>query len=80
MKPEMLERLVNRTGRPSAERVDTPAGRFQAKLLVFEFGDTDGEMEWWETEKVPGGIVQYRFTDPDGEAATDRRLAEPFPG
>jgi hypothetical protein len=46
-------------------RVDTPAGRFQAKHLAFDMGGS-GRFEWWITEKVPGSVVKYQFLDSDG--------------
>jgi hypothetical protein len=56
-------------------RVDTPAGRFQAKHLVFEMGGS-GSVEWWTTERVPGGVVKYRFLDSDGSPVWDASLVE----
>ena len=57
-------------------QVNTPAGRFQAKLLAFNFGDSQGKIEWWQTQKVPGGIVKYQLTDTDGTVVWSASISE----
>lgn len=49
------------------ENVTTPAGTFSAKLV--RFGGMGGRQEWWVSDRVPGGWVQYRVTEADGEGS-----------
>lgn len=58
------------------DRIDTPAGRFQAKHVAFNFGNGAGKIEWWVTEKVPGSVVKYQFVDSSGALAWSVSLVE----
>ncbi len=48
------------------EKVKTPAGTFKAKHIVY-MAMGSGKIEWWLSEKVPGGVVKYQTTDEDGK-------------
>ena len=47
------------------ELLATPAGSFQTKHLVYKIGGST--LEWWLSEDVPGGMVQYRIREQGGE-------------
>lgn len=49
------------------ENVTTPAGTFSAKLV--RFGGMGGRQEWWVSDRVPGGWVQYRVSPAEGEGS-----------
>lgn len=49
------------------ENVTVPAGTFSAKLV--RFGGMGGRQEWWISDRVPGGWVQYVVTPPEGEGS-----------
>ena len=40
-------------------KVSTPAGTFEADHVVYLAVTGEGEIEWWITEEVPGGVVKY---------------------
>ena len=40
-------------------KVSTPAGTFEADHVVYLAVTGEGEVEWWITEEVPGGVVKY---------------------
>ncbi len=44
------------------EKVKTPAGTFKAKHVEY-MSMGSGKVEWWMTDKVPGGIIKYKITD-----------------
>ncbi len=41
------------------EKVDVPAGRFQADHVVFMAGGGGGQVEFWLAPQIPGGVVKY---------------------
>jgi hypothetical protein len=45
------------------ESVKTPAGTFQADHIVYLSTGGEGQIEFWTTDKVPGGVVQYLLSD-----------------
>ena len=45
------------------ETVTTPAGSFRAEHVVFMGITGDGDMEWWLSTDVPGGVVKYRLAE-----------------
>lgn len=47
------------------ENVTVPAGTFSAKHV--RFGGMGGRQEWWISDQVPGGWVQYTVTPQDDE-------------
>lgn len=49
------------------ENVTVPAGSFSAKRV--RFGGMGGRQEWWISDQVPGGWVQYLVTPQDGEGS-----------
>lgn len=49
------------------ENVTTPAGTFSAKLV--RFGGMGGRQEWWVSDRVPSGWVQYRVSPAEGEGS-----------
>lgn len=42
-----------------SEKITTPAGTFQTDHVVFMAMGSGGEVEWWITDQVPGGVVRY---------------------
>lgn len=49
------------------ENVTVPAGTFSAKRV--RFGGMGGRQEWWITDRVPGGWVQYQVSPAEGEGS-----------
>lgn len=49
------------------ENVTVPAGTFSAKHV--RFGGMGGRQEWWISDGVPGGWVQYTVTPQEGEGS-----------
>jgi hypothetical protein len=45
------------------EDITTPAGTFNADHIVYMSTGGEGQVEFWITEKVPGGAVKYQITD-----------------
>lgn len=45
------------------EMVSTPAGSFDADHVVYMATGGEGQVEWWITDKVPGGVVRYLAND-----------------
>lgn len=43
------------------ENITTPAGTFSADHVVYMAVTGEGEIEWWVTDKVPGGVVKYQL-------------------
>ena len=41
------------------EKIDVPAGRFQADHVVFMAGGGGGQVEFWLAPQIPGGVVRY---------------------
>jgi len=41
------------------EKVDTPAGRFEADHVVFMAATGEGQVEFWLAPQIPGGVVKY---------------------
>jgi len=41
------------------EKVDVPAGRFEADHVVFMAATGEGQVEFWLAPQVPGGVVKY---------------------
>ena len=41
------------------EKVDVPAGRFQADHVVFMAATGEGQIEFWLAPQIPGGVVKY---------------------
>ena len=41
------------------EKVDVPAGRFQADHVVFMAATGEGQVEFWLAPEIPGGVVKY---------------------
>ncbi len=49
------------------EDVTVPAGTFSAKRV--RFGGMGGRQEWWISDRVPGGWVQYTVTPQDDDGS-----------
>lgn len=49
------------------ESVDTPAGRFTARRVVFKGAASGGTVTWYLTDEVPGHVVQYEGRRQDDE-------------
>ena len=64
LKPEFLASIV--TG---VETVSVPAGIFRSKRASYEVPE-GGKLELWLNDSVPGGVVRYRYTSPEGESLT----------
>lgn len=47
------------------ERITVPAGTFSVKHLQYQDLATEGRIDWYISEKVPGGIVKYSVTRSD---------------
>ena len=47
----------------SKETITTPAGTFSTNHVVYLAATGEGEIEWWATNEVPGGIVKYLLRD-----------------
>jgi hypothetical protein len=45
------------------EKVSTPAGSFDADHVVYMAVSGEGQVEWWITDNVPGGVVKYLGND-----------------
>jgi hypothetical protein len=45
------------------ETITTPAGTFSTDHIKYLAMAGEGEIEWWATREVPGGIVKYLFRD-----------------
>ena len=45
------------------EDVKTPAGTFNADHIVYMATGGEGQVEFWTTDKVPGGAAKYQITD-----------------
>ncbi len=41
------------------EKIKTPAGTFEADHVVYLSVTGEGDVEWWITDEVPGGVVKY---------------------
>lgn len=50
------------------EMVKVPAGGFSSRHVRFMQGA--GQIDWWLSEKVPGGLVKYTVRDGAGEEAS----------
>jgi hypothetical protein len=51
------------------EVLETPAGSFDTRHVVYQSTGGQGNIEWWLTDQVPGGIVKYSVSDDSGESA-----------
>jgi len=45
------------------ETVTTPAGTFQTDHVQYMAATGEGNIDWWISEQVPGGVVKYQLTD-----------------
>lgn len=50
------------------EMVKVPAGGFSARHVRFAQGT--GQIDWWLSDQVPGGLVKYAVRNDDGDEAT----------
>ncbi|MEA3507054.1 MAG: hypothetical protein U9R36_06170 [Elusimicrobiota bacterium] len=62
--PESLEAAVQET-----MTLRVPAGKVTAERAEYG-GAAGGTVELWLNDRVPGGVVKYRFTSDDGEGVT----------
>jgi hypothetical protein len=44
------------------EKVDVPAGSFQADHVVFMAATGEGQVEFWLAPQIPGGVVKYMIS------------------
>jgi hypothetical protein len=49
----------------ATETVKTPAGSFKADHIVYLSTGGEGQIEFWTTDEVPGGVVQYLLSSKD---------------
>ena len=56
------------------ETVTVPAGSFTAKHVKYGSVSGSGSVEWWISDKVPGGIVKYVIRDEDNKITTQAVL------
>ncbi len=47
----------------ATETVKTPAGSFKADHIVYLATGGQGQIEFWISDEVPGGVVQYLLSD-----------------
>ncbi len=59
-----------------AETIESPAGTFQTDHVQYMAVDTDGAIDWWISDEVPGGVVKYQLTDKDDEIVWTNILIE----
>jgi len=45
------------------ESLTTPAGTFQTDHVEYLATTGEGTIDWWITDQVPGGVVQYQLAD-----------------
>lgn len=58
------------------EILETPAGTFNTRRVVYQSTAGEGNIEWWLTDQVPGGIVKYSLSDDSGENAWTCQLID----
>jgi hypothetical protein len=63
MAPQELTKESIAGATVSRDKVSTPAGSFDADHVVYMAASGEGQVEWWLTEKVPGGVVKYLGND-----------------
>jgi len=56
------------------ETITTPAGTFSASHVVYR--DVRGVVDWWLSDKVPGGLVKYKVTATEAEGKEEQYTAE----
>ena len=56
------------------EQVTVPAGTFTARHVKYGVPGGGGTLEWWLVEDVPGGVIKYRITDPEGKLVVEALL------
>jgi hypothetical protein len=45
------------------DTITTPAGTYKANHVVYLATTGEGQVEWWLTKEVPGGVVKYLLSD-----------------
>ena len=63
MPPQELTKESIAGATVSRDKVTTPAGTFDADHVVYMATSGEGQVEWWITDKVPGGVVKYLGND-----------------
>lgn len=58
------------------EVVETPAGKFECDYVVFVSVSSEGKIEWWINDSIPGGVIKYMLTDNEGKVAWSAVLKE----
>lgn len=58
------------------EDVKTPAGTFNADHIMYMATGGEGQVEFWTTDKVPGGAAKYQITDKEEGAVWTCTLKE----
>jgi hypothetical protein len=58
------------------EKVDVPAGRFQADHVVFMAATGEGQIEFWLAPQIPGGVVKYLMSKKGEGALWNSELVE----
>ncbi len=54
------------------EEVTVPAGKYRTRKV--RFGRPGGSIEWWLSDDVPGGVVQFSVKSKDGDPHTTRLI------
>lgn len=52
------------------EELTVPAGKFRTRKV--RYGRPGGSMEWWLSDDVPGGVVQFTIKEKDGDSHSTR--------
>lgn len=55
------------------ERITVPAGTFQTRHVRYG-SPSEGHLDWWLSDQVPGGLVRYTVRDPEEGSMTTVEL------
>lgn len=69
IKPVKLTKESIEGATKGTETIKVPAGTFTARHVVYASLDGKGRVEWWATEKVPGGVVKAKVVDEEGKVS-----------
>ena len=59
-----------------SETIKTPAGTFNTDHVHYMAVNSDGSIDWWLNDKVPGGVVKYQLTDKEKNVLWTNLLIE----
>lgn len=58
------------------EIIKTPVGEFECDHVVFMSTTSEGRIEWWINNSIPGGVVKYMLMDDEGKTVWSSVLKE----